>query len=404
MLLPTPLHGAARGFAKSKKGAIISDNPLIFCEEALTTLMSTDIPETKNPDQNPAAGFSMGTITAHPSDGSCLDTIQLSQLEQSFRQWAEESRRRDVQLSRRRILLIFLLIRYTGAKLNEILALDPFTDIDGAQRLVCIRDLDAEEQGCVRKISIAEQLSHEIQEALADPLFRDSLTNLFAIDPAFVRRKFYERAEACGFVKRLGGPEMIRRARAVELMRSNVPLPVVQKLLGHSTPNLTTAHVSFSEDELQRVTKLFMERESTRKTSARNAFFGKIVEIRRGDIQAQISLITFGGYTLTTLITNESLERLGLQPGSLVTAEVKAPWIILQRGDVKPNQSADNCFRGEVVRINRGQVSSEYVVRMDDGTEVCSLASTSGSKVLNLQQGDAVWALFNCFAVILHAD
>lgn len=366
--------------------------------------MGSDISKTKKNNQQPSLGFNLGGIVAHPSDGACLDTVQLVQLEQSFRQWAENSPRRDVLFSRRRILIVFLLIRYTGAKLNEILSLDPFTDIDVKQQLVCIRECDAGERGCIRKIAIAEHLSIEIQTALGDALFRDSLTNLFAVDPAFVRRKFYERAEACGFSKRLGSPEMIRRARAVELMQSNMPLPAVQKLLGHSTPNLTTAHVSFSEEELQRVTKLFVERESTRKTSARNTFFGKIIDIQRGDIQSLISFVNLAGCTLTAMITNNSLERLGLQPGWLVTAEVKAPWIILQKGDGQSPCSADNRLQGEVVRINRGKVSAEFVVRIGDGTELCSVVSTSSCKALHLKTGDLVWALFNCFAVILHAD
>jgi molybdate transport system regulatory protein len=367
--------------------------------------MSSDSSNRKKTLEPPSPGINLKEMISSPGDGSCLDTIQLSQLEQSFRQWVEVSSRRDVQLSRRRILMVFLLIRYTGAKLNEILSLDPFADIDVDRQVVCIRDLDAGEQGCVRKITIAAQLSQEIQSALADPLFKDSLTNQFAVDPAFVRRKFYERAEACGFAKRLGSPEMIRRARAVELMQSNMPLQAVQKLLGHSTPNLTTAYVSFSEEELQRVTKLFMERESTRKTSARNAFFGKIIDIQRGDIQSLVCLVTLAGYTLTAMITNNSVERLGLQAGRLITAEVKAPWVILQRGEAgSPPCSAENRFHGEVVRINRGKVSSEFVVRIGDGTELCSLVSTTSSKPLHLKVGDLVWSIFNCFAVILHAD
>ncbi len=360
--------------------------------------------EKKQPVPQPGAGFSLGGIVSSPGEGSCLDTMQLSRLEQSFRQWVEASSRTDVRLARRRILLVFLLIRYTGAKLNEILALDPFADIDAERRMVCIRNLEPGAPECVREITIAEHLGKEVREALADPLFRDSLTNLFAVDPAFVRRKFYERAEACGFAKRLGGPEMIRRARAVELMQSNMPLPAVQKLLGHSTPNLTTAYVSFSEEELQRVTRLFMEREATRKTSARNAFFGKIIDIQRGDIQSLVCLVNLAGYTVTAMITNTSLERLGLQVASLVTAEVKAPWVILQRGDIESPCSAENRFQGEVVRINTGKVSSEYVVRIGDGTELCASLSTSGSKALHLKVGDPVRALFNCFSVILHAD
>jgi molybdate transport system regulatory protein len=66
--------------------------------------------------------------------------------------------------------------------------------------------------------------------------------------------KFYERAAACGFPKELGGPDAIRKSRAVELMQNNLPLPVVQRILGHSTPNLTASFVSFSDDDIRQVT------------------------------------------------------------------------------------------------------------------------------------------------------
>lgn len=342
-----------------------------------------------------------GDDTPLTEDSTCLDTVQLARLEQSFRRWVETTARRDVRLSRRRILLVFLLIRATGAKLSEILRLDPFTDIQG--QTVCIRD-EVAATNCIRRVSIAEPLSREIQETLADPEIRHSLGHHFAIDPAFVRRKFYERAEACGLPKRLSGPEMIRRARAVELVRGNMPLPAVQKLLGHSTPNLTTAHVTFTEEELHRVTKLFIERESSRKTSARNAFFGKIVAIERGDVQARVSLVNLGGHHIASIITRESLTRLGLRPGILVTAEVKAPWIMLQRGSSLAGCSADNRLPGEIVRINRGKVNTEYVVRIDDGTELCALISTASGKTLGLAVGETIWAVFNGFAVILHSD
>jgi len=360
-------------------------------------IVKKDKPVQATDDASP----SRGEVSMFSEDVPCLDTVQLAQLEQSFRHWIDATPRRDVRLSRRRILLVFLLIRYTGAKLNEILSLDPFTDID--EQTVCIRVVDSEES-CARRIAIAASLSQEIQKTLADPDFRASLTNGFSVDPAFVRRKFYERAEACGLPKHLGGPELIRRARAVELVRGNMPLQAVQKLLGHSTPNLTTAHVSFSDDDLQRATKLYLERESSRKTSARNAFFGKIAAIERGDVQARITLINLSGHRVTSIITSESLERLGLQLGRLVTAEVKAPWIILQRGETLSACSADNYFQGKIIRINKGKVNSEYVVRIDDGTELCALTSTSNGAALALKIGDMVWVVFNGFAVILHAD
>jgi molybdate transport system regulatory protein len=240
--------------------------------------------------------------------------------------------------------------------------------------------------------------------ALLDSDFRESLQKLFAVDPAFVRRKFYERAHACGFAKRLGGPEMIRKARAVELMQSNMPLPAVQMLLGHATPTLTSAYVSPSAEELREVTRFFVERESARKTSARNAFFGKIETIRRGDIQTRVELTTIAGHAITTVITNDSLERLGLRRGMLVTAEVKAPWVILQQGEDEPRCSAENRCKGIIVRALKGGINTEYVVRLADGTELCSIVTSENCRRHDLEEGAMVWALFNSFSVVLHVE
>jgi molybdate transport system regulatory protein len=254
----------------------------------------------------------------------------------------------------------------------------------------------------LREVRVSGTLAHEIQSALADRDFKESLENRFGVDPAFVRRKFYERAQSCGFSKRLGGPEMIRKARAVELMQCNVPLPVVQTLLGHSTPNVTSSYVSFSAEEIHQVTKLFMERESSHKTSARNSFFGKIRTIQRGDIQTRVEIITLSGHSVTTVITNDSLDNLGLHEGRLITAEVKAPWIILQKGE--PECSAENRFEGVVERKTQGEINTEYTLRIPGGIELCAIVSTRQTQRLGFQVGDRVWAIFNSYSVVLRVD
>jgi molybdate transport system regulatory protein len=252
-----------------------------------------------------------------PPDSRCLDAAQLAKIEQSFRSWALMPKGLNLQWSRKRIFLIFLLIRYTGVRLNEVLSLDPFQDIDFSGHLVYLGKAGAKSDRPARDVQIPEALSSEIRAILdshPEPRFRK---DTFRIDPAHVRRKFYERTQTCGFPKELGAPDAIRKARAVEMMQNNMPLPVVQRILGHSTPSLAAAYVEFSDEDMRQLAKHFIDKESRRKTSARNMFYGKVRAIRKGDIQSVIEILTIGDDIVTTVITNDSLERLGLKPGLL---------------------------------------------------------------------------------------
>jgi molybdate transport system regulatory protein len=115
-------------------------------------------------------------------------------------------------------------------------------------------------------------------------------------------------------------------------------------------------------------------------------------------------MITVGGDMVTTVFTNDSLSRLGLKAGSLITAEVKAPWVVLQKSDREPESTAENRFAGTVTRINRGEITTEYVVRISDGTELCSVVTTGNACQIGFQENDRVWVIFNSFSVVLHTD
>ena len=343
-------------------------------------------------------------IVSATNETNCLDTLQLSQLEQSFREWVKKTRRSDISLSRKRILMIFLLIRYTGARLNEVLALNPFQDIDRNRQVVCFGKTGAEKGRKIREVQMSEALFNELMTAIGDPLLKAPPGQWFQVDPGHVRRKFYERAASCGFLPARGAPDAIRRSRGAELIRNNMPLQVVQRMLGHSTPNLAASYVEFSDEDIQQASRYFIEKESLRKTSARNIFFGKIRAIQTGDVQSKIDMLTLTGASVTTVITNDSVIRLGLRIGSLVTAEVKAPWVVLKKGGDEPNCTAENRFQGTIARITEGKVMTEYAVRLEDGTEMCSVITRESGERLDLRKGEPIWILFNCFSVVLHRD
>jgi len=350
------------------------------------------------------APVSHARIVSVEDNGRSLDTVQLEKLEGAFRSWAELSDRPDINASRKRILMIFLLIRHTGARLSEILHLSPSDDIDYKNYLVRLCKGGAKSGRPCREVEIPAELSGEIKETLDEFQRRDISLKTLWVDPGHVRRKFYERAEAVGIPRELGAPEAIRRSRAVELLQSNMPLPVVQRILGHSTPNLAAAYVEFSDEDVREVAKFFVEKESRRKTSARNAFFGKIHRIQKGDVQAIIEIASVGGYSINAVITNHSLGSLGLKRGALVMAEIKAPWVMLYKSEDEPKSGADNIFRGIVRQIKSGKVTTEVVMAIPDGTELCSIITEQSRKRLGIQVNDTLWAAFNSFAVVLHVD
>lgn len=64
-------------------------------------------------------------------------------------------------------------------------------------------------------------------------------------------------------------------------------------------------------------------------SSARNRFTGIVTEITSDRVMAQVQL-RCGPFTVTSLISTESVQRLGLVPGALATAVVKATNVIIE--------------------------------------------------------------------------
>ena len=64
-------------------------------------------------------------------------------------------------------------------------------------------------------------------------------------------------------------------------------------------------------------------------TSARNAFAGIVTRVVRGDVVSQVE-VQSGPHRLVSLMTTESVDDLGLVPGSPATASVKSTHVVVQ--------------------------------------------------------------------------
>jgi molybdate transport system regulatory protein len=136
------------------------------------------------------------------------------------------------------------------------------------------------------------------------------------------------------------------------------------------------------------------------KTSARNQYLGSVKSIKLGAINAEVVLDIGGGDTLAAVITNESVEHLGLKVGSEAYAMIKAPWVIVTTSDGFKT-SARNELRGTVVRCQEGAVNGEVIIELAGGKSVAAIVTNDSIKSLGLKEGAKACALIKASHVIL---
>jgi len=136
------------------------------------------------------------------------------------------------------------------------------------------------------------------------------------------------------------------------------------------------------------------------RTSARNQFPGKVAHVTKGGVSAEVVLDIGGGDTLTAVITNESVEHLGLRVGADAYALVKAPWVIVTT-DTGLKTSARNRLCGTVVRCQEGAVNAEVVIELPGGGAVVASITNESARTLGLKTGVPACALIKASHIIL---
>ncbi len=327
-----------------------------------------------------------------------LDHGQMALLAKSFDAWTRDSRDERTRQSRERVRLLFLILRYTGARLGEVLSIDEQKDFDFNRCLIFFKDGRNR-----REAVLPEFVAAEIQ-SLAETLAGTELAGkAFRLDQGFVRRKFHEQADRCGLPKTLLNPRALRNSRAIEMLRGGAPLKAVQAMLGHSSANQTSAFVTYKEEDLRHIIHSYIQNESKLLTSARNAFVGEVREVRTGTIMSEATLRTSSGKEVVSVITNESVENLGVIPGKTLAASIKAPFVILCAEDGLKSHGARNRYLGTITAVKMGEIVAEVTGELDDGTTMCALATVESVRNLELAKGGKVWFLCSAFSVILNA-
>ena len=128
-----------------------------------------------------------------PDSVKYLDPGQIEALTRSFRDWLHAARDARTRQARTRVWLLFLILRYTGMRLGEVLDLDDTTDFDLARGVVLVRG-DAS-----REIPLPAEVVDALAHFFEHPMSMELRGQIFRMDQGYVRRKFSERGLAQAF-------------------------------------------------------------------------------------------------------------------------------------------------------------------------------------------------------------
>lgn len=137
------------------------------------------------------------------------------------------------------------------------------------------------------------------------------------------------------------------------------------------------------------------------KISARNVWLGNVSSIETGVVNSVVTIALKGDDTIVSVITENSVQRLDLKPGSEVLAIIKAPSVMLSL-DVDPQKiSARNILHGKINRIVAGAVNDEVVIDIAGGNTVTSILTSESVRQMALKKGIPISAIIKASSVLL---
>ncbi len=137
------------------------------------------------------------------------------------------------------------------------------------------------------------------------------------------------------------------------------------------------------------------------KSSARNQFHGTVLEVKSGPVNAEVTLDIGGEDRIVAMITQSSVERLGLVPGRDAYAIIKATSIILTDNSPDLRLSTRNRLCGEVLWCREGAVNGEVTLALPGGKTITCILTNESIGNLELREGMTACAVFKASSVIL---
>lgn len=134
--------------------------------------------------------------------------------------------------------------------------------------------------------------------------------------------------------------------------------------------------------------------------SARNQIRGTVGEIKAGQAMTVVT-VNAGSDRLTSAITNESVQELGLKTGDQVIALIKSTEAMLIKGDIAQMKlSARNRLTGQVTSVQKGNAMGYVTLSVEDA-QIGASVTRAALDDLQINNGDRITAAFKATEVML---
>lgn len=175
---------------------------------------------------------------------------EINRLTETWQDYADNPTGRNVKHTRRYFVL-FLFLRFTGARISEILGIKD-DDIDtraGTVRIRTLKQRKGKNANRERTVPIPQTLIAEYLKYTRDyPADRNEL-----VFKGVTRNNFWSRYNAmagkAGIKEELRHPHTLRHTRAMELLRAGMPITAVRNLLGHASIETTAIYLNIGNAE-----------------------------------------------------------------------------------------------------------------------------------------------------------
>ena len=323
-----------------------------------------------------------------PNSRQTLAPEELAGLTLAWEAWEKGVSTPARRIVRARLHLVFLLVRFGGLRLKEVLGMPARECLDLESGLLSVPGDNA------RDIMLPLGCMHHFRRILSLPEAENA--GFLSLDEGFVRRKFYLVAETCALEPSRAAPRAIRYARALELLSLRVPLSMVQKYLGQPG-SAATFFLNFAGGELA---DYILARAREGRDAKDNIFVGIATGIKMGLRRAEIEIACFGNKIVRAQGSLDRMQDLDLgSHRQVVTFRVPPNAIVLALSPCET--SLANTLEATLTGLHADAVEGFATAHLSCGSTLTVALEWGDICPSELYEGRRVWLHFAASSVEL---